>query len=297
LMEGEIICKSEKGIGTEFSFLIPFRYEEDKSRLLIERSIDIFEYKLSPQKTFIDSIKKQGWSYSSIQSLKEISSKENNSVKVLIFPSQKLGDITYSDVVNIDLIGLCHPMGFDYSDEEVSKLSKLNKPYRLLESPIYGSHVNEIYQAIYEQVNGVSEPPNKHNLGDKTALSEIRILLVEDNLVNQLVAKELLYSMGANVAIVENGQLAIDYIEKNTIDVVLMDIQMPIMDGLTATKILRKKTIFENLPIIAMTAHARQEDINESINAGMNLHISKPIKKDILLKSILSVVSEKSSML
>lgn len=295
LMEGEIVCKSEKGVGTEFSFLIPFRYEENSDHDLdTDRLIEIIEYKVSPQKTFIDSIVKQGWSYSSIEFFNEVGTKENNNIQVLVLPSQQLAKITACDVANIDLIALCHPMGFDYSDEDVKKLTQLNTPYLLLESPIYRNHINKIAEAIDEQVIGSSESPKATGPLNQLTLSGIKVLLVEDNLVNQLVAKELLKTMEADVNIAENGQVAIDYLEENMVDVVLMDIQMPVMDGLTATKAIRQKMKFKNLPIIAMTAHARQEDKDASMSAGMNLHISKPIQKDMLLESILSVLPEKT---
>ena len=85
----------------------------------------------------------------------------------------------------------------------------------------------------------------------------IKVLLVEDNLVNQLVAKELLLNMQAQVTIADNGQRALDILAGQPFDVVLMDIQMPIMDGLTAAKLIREQEQYKQLPIIAMTAHAR----------------------------------------
>lgn len=114
--------------------------------------------------------------------------------------------------------------------------------------------------------------------------------MVEDNLVNQLVAKELLLSMNAEVTIADNGLKAIEKLDKETFDVVLMDIQMPVMDGLTATEEIRKLEKFKQLPIIAMTAHAREEDKLRSLAAGMNIHIAKPVTAALLLKSILTAV-------
>ncbi len=108
------------------------------------------------------------------------------------------------------------------------------------------------------------------------------ILVVEDNQINQLIAEELLCSVGYSVNIANNGQEAIDMLEKKHYDLVLMDIQMPIMDGLTATKIIRKKPKFNDLPIIAMSAHAMAGDKEKSIQSGMNEHITKPITPSIL---------------
>ncbi|GGI78393.1 response regulator [Shewanella gelidii] len=103
------------------------------------------------------------------------------------------------------------------------------------------------------------------------------ILLVEDNFINQQVATELLKSAGYEVHVADNGQIAIDMIDQQPFDAVLMDIQMPVMDGLTATQALRKQFTLDELPIIAMTAHAMSGDREKSLAAGMNAHITKPI--------------------
>lgn len=124
------------------------------------------------------------------------------------------------------------------------------------------------------------------------ALAGIHVLLVEDNLVNQLVAKELLLNLQAKVSIADNGEKAIEMLNGQMFDVVLMDIQMPVMDGLTATEYLRKQPEFKQLPIIAMTAHARAEDKAQSLASGMNLHIAKPVTGKLLLESILQVLSD-----
>ncbi len=112
------------------------------------------------------------------------------------------------------------------------------------------------------------------------------LLLVEDNQINQIIAEELLKSVGYTLDIAQNGQEAIDMIEKNQYDLVLMDIQMPIMDGLTATKQIRKQERFASLPIIAMSAHAMTGDREISLAHGMNEHITKPIAPEILYKTL-----------
>ena len=98
--------------------------------------------------------------------------------------------------------------------------------------------------------------------------------------------------MLANVIIVENGEKALEILadKKQVVDVVLMDIQMPVMDGLTATRHIRQQKEFANLPIIAMTAHARQEDKDKSFAAGMNKHMAKPVNAKLLLSNILDVL-------
>jgi PAS domain S-box-containing protein len=106
-----------------------------------------------------------------------------------------------------------------------------------------------------------------------------RILLVEDNEINQQIAVELLRRVGLIVATANNGREALDWLADNICELVLMDIQMPIMDGFEAAQLIRASDLpgAQTLPIIAMTAHARSEDREQSIAAGMNDHITKPI--------------------
>ncbi len=120
------------------------------------------------------------------------------------------------------------------------------------------------------------------------------ILLVEDNEINQLIANELLTIKGHKVDIANNGQEAIEMIHKNNYDIVLMDIQMPILDGLTATKTLREDQKYKDLPIIAMSAHAMKGDREISLSHGMNDHLSKPINPQDLYTCLNSWIIKKS---
>jgi CheY-like chemotaxis protein len=120
---------------------------------------------------------------------------------------------------------------------------------------------------------------------DEEALRTIRgarVLLVEDNEINQQVAKEILEQAGLVVSIANNGQEALNFVQADTFDAVLMDVQMPVMDGYTATGKIRELEAKQppatcRLPIIAMTAHAMSGDHEKSLAAGMNDHITKPI--------------------
>lgn len=112
------------------------------------------------------------------------------------------------------------------------------------------------------------------------------ILLAEDNAINQLIAQEILQQFGATVDLAEDGLEALEKIMETSYDLVLMDIQMPHMDGLTATRTLRQNKRFAHLPIIAMTAHALNTDYAESQAAGMQDHLTKPIEPSVLLAVI-----------
>jgi PAS domain S-box-containing protein len=114
-----------------------------------------------------------------------------------------------------------------------------------------------------------------------------RILLVEDNELNQEVAIELLRDAGFVVDLAEDGQIALDKINSADYDIVLMDMQMPVMDGVTASREIRKQERFRDLPVVAMTANAMQGDRDRCLAAGMNDHVAKPIEPEDLWKALL----------
>lgn len=112
------------------------------------------------------------------------------------------------------------------------------------------------------------------------------ILLAEDNLVNQEVALELLHSVGLRVDVADDGQVAVDLACERAYDLILMDVQMPRMDGLAATAAIRKIPGRATVPILAMTANAFAEDREACIAAGMNDHLSKPVDPDKLFATL-----------
>ena len=124
---------------------------------------------------------------------------------------------------------------------------------------------------------------------DEIELQKIRgarVLLAEDNEINQQVAKEILEQAGLVVSIANNGKEAVEMVSAGNFEVVLMDIQMPVMGGFEATQEIRKDERFKDLPIIAMTAHAMAGDREKSLEAGMNDHVTKPIDPDQLLSAL-----------
>ncbi len=104
-----------------------------------------------------------------------------------------------------------------------------------------------------------------------------RILLVEDNLINQEVALELLREAGLEVDLAVNGQQAVDLFSTQSYDLILMDMQMPVMDGIAATRAIRQTPQGQSIPILAMTANAFGEDRKRCLEAGMNDHVAKPV--------------------
>lgn len=114
----------------------------------------------------------------------------------------------------------------------------------------------------------------------------LTVLLVEDNQVNQLVASTMLKKMGHRVDVVDNGQFALQALEMRDYDLVLMDCQMPVMDGYTTTRKIRENQDWKELPIIAVTANVMQGDRDDCFTAGMNDYITKPYNRQDLLTVI-----------
>ncbi|NOQ23360.1 MAG: response regulator [Candidatus Aegiribacteria sp.] len=135
----------------------------------------------------------------------------------------------------------------------------------------------------------------KHSLVESRK-EEFRILLAEDNPVNQKVALKILEKLGYSATPVENGMEALRKLENNVYDLVLMDIQMPKMDGFEATGIIRdpqSSVLDHEVPVIAMTAHAMDGDREKCIRAGMDDYISKPVKSEMLTRMIEEIFSRK----
>lgn len=124
----------------------------------------------------------------------------------------------------------------------------------------------------------------------RAALIDSRVLLVEDNDINLELAIELLRDVGIEPDFARNGLEGWEKVKENTYDCVLMDIQMPEMDGLTATRKIREDERFKSLPILAMTAHAMKGEREKSLSAGMNDHITKPIDPHILYNALIKYI-------
>lgn len=147
-----------------------------------------------------------------------------------------------------------------------------------------------LYDAVLDLVGCAPTPlPARTATLPDVPLSGLRILLAEDNVVNQQIASELLTIEGADITLAANGQIALDMLRADQAgyDVVLMDMQMPVMGGVEATQALRADVRFKDLPIIAMTANAMQEDREVCLAAGMNDHVAKPLHLDELVRTLL----------
>ena len=128
---------------------------------------------------------------------------------------------------------------------------------------------------------------------EQLGLQGKQILVAEDNLINQLILSELMAPAGADISMANNGQEAVDAVKARDFDLVLMDMQMPVMGGLEATRIIRTLDKAKNLPIIAVTANAMSEDKEKGFASGMNDYLTKPIEPLDLLKVLRTWLLEK----
>jgi len=313
MMGGSISLKSEIGKGSTFSFTAAFKQHDQKKKQPAE-DIDFQEMNA----LIVEDSRAAGQALKHIlESFKfktEIADAGKDALHLLdANPADKRFDLIFMDLKMPIMDGI-----------ETSRQIK-NKPNFadipiILMIPAYGSQ-QAIHQA--EQVglhDFITKPVmasavyNKiiKIIGRKTDSQQIatikkdtlgngferikgaRILLVEDDEINQQVAYELINLLGMEVTIAANGRIAVDLIEQDEFDAVLMDIQMPEMDGLTATRKIRGlNTAKSKIPIIAQTAHALDGDSEKSIQAGMDDHVTKPLNPSELLTTLTKWITPK----
>ena len=178
---------------------------------------------------------------------------------------------------------LMHPIHFDERNyhlaEEIGYNSCVAKPLQI------SSLLSAMQEAVGENLTYQKVVKTEKN---KIFFKEAKILLVEDNEMNQELAVSLLNSVGLATMVAKNGKIALDLLKKNAFDLVLMDIQMPVMNGLDATREIRNRSdaYFKNVPILAMSAKAFQKDKEDCIKVGMNSYIAKPIDPKLLFNEL-----------
>ncbi len=178
---------------------------------------------------------------------------------------------------------LMHPLHFEESEHEMALMLGYNS---CLPKP---PQISSVLSALQESIGlrlTYQQAVKKEKR--KVYFKPAKILLVEDNLMNQELAVSLLNSVGLTTMIANNGKEALELLKPDSFDLVLMDLQMPVMDGLTATKEIRAKEeeYFKKVPILAMSARAFQKDKEECYDAGMNSYIVKPIDPTLLYEDL-----------
>ncbi|MCK9382505.1 MAG: PAS domain S-box protein [Sulfuritalea sp.] len=185
-----------------------------------------------------------------------------------------------------------------YGHEEVIKGAEESGIEDVLIKPVNAS---TLFDAVVRLLGGIVD--GTHTAADAptdtfeqlASIKGAHILLVDDNDLNQEVATELLTDAGFVVDLAENGQIAVDKVRAAAYDIVLMDMQMPVMDGVTATREIRREARFKDLPVVAMTANAMQGDRDRCMAAGMNDHVAKPIEPEDLWKMLLKWIKPRGS--
>ncbi|MFV1466207.1 response regulator [Idiomarina sp. HB] len=174
-----------------------------------------------------------------------------------------------------------------YYAEELSEKAKQAGVNDIISKPFTASTLGRSLASTLFQRELPDESDAESGDGIPESILRAPILVVEDNEINQQVAREILTSHKFKVDIVENGQLAVEAVHNKNYSLVLMDIQMPVMDGLKAARTIRADFNYQQLPILAMTANAMSGDEERSLAAGMQGHIAKPIDEQQLIKAII----------
>jgi signal transduction histidine kinase/DNA-binding response OmpR family regulator len=327
MMGGEIWVESEPGQGSTFSFTANFGLGKEKAKKRFRPSQDLRGMKVlvvddnaTSRDIFQEMLESFSFGVSVAASgaggITELENAQEDKPFELVVMDWKMPGMdgieasrrikNHTGLKKIPAI----VMVTAYGREEVMQQAEEVGLEGFLLKPVNPSMLfDTIMQAFGEAVPETSKVAQRIEQEAK-ALANIqgaRVLLVEDNEINQQVAKEILEGAGLNVSLVNNGQEAVNAVKGNEYDAVLMDVQMPVMDGYEATRRIRKweggrrNKIGENsdasdqkpvasdqrpIPIIAMTAHAMAGDEDKSLQAGMNGHVTKPIDPDQLFATL-----------
>lgn len=176
--------------------------------------------------------------------------------------------------------------------EDGSADLRLYKP--ISHSRLYTTVMDIVYKLAFD--SEYDADPNTLDSRVSGALGGRRILLAEDNDINKMIVLEMLEETGVDVDVAVNGADALEQLQRQQYDLILMDIQMPIMDGYEATRKIRAMgDRYESIPIVAMTAHALEGDSNRSLEAGMDYHVSKPFEPDEFISLIVRFIEERGA--
>jgi signal transduction histidine kinase/CheY-like chemotaxis protein len=325
MMGGEIWVESEQGQGSTFSFTANFGLGKEKAQKIFRPSKDLRGMKVlvvDDNATSREILKDLLESFtfevtvaaSGSEGITELESADKNVPFELVVMDWKMPGMdgieaskrikNHKRLSNIPAI----IMVTAYGREEVMQQAEALGLAGFLLKPVSPSMLfDAIMQAFGEAAPEISRVAQRKEQAAETLenIQGAHVLLVEDNEINQQVAKEILEGVGLNITLANNGQEAVNAVKETKYDAVLMDVQMPVMDGYTATRkireweteVRRQRTEDRKedsaispqsleLPIIAMTAHAMAGDEDKSLQAGMNGHVTKPIDPDQLFAAL-----------
>jgi CheY-like chemotaxis protein len=319
MMGGEIWVESEKGQGSTFSFTANFGLGKEKAKKIFSPSKDLRGMKalvVDDNATSREILKDLLESFtfevtvaaSGPEGIAALESADKNKPFELVVMDWKMPGMDGIDaskrIKNHRRLSKIPAivMVTAYGREEVMQQAEAVGLEGFLLKPVSPSMLfDATMQAFGEAVPEISRVAQRKEQ-EAEALENIqgaRVLLVEDNEINQQVAKEILEGAGLNIILANNGQEAVNAVKENKYDAVLMDVQMPVMDGYTATRKIREweggmrpaegrrgNEGNDPIPIIAMTAHAMAGDEDKSLQAGMNGHVTKPIDPNQLFAAL-----------
>jgi PAS domain S-box-containing protein len=192
-------------------------------------------------------------------------------------------DTRHSDLKVVILTSACRP-------EDADRCRKLGLSASL-SKPIKQSELFDVIISVMGEPSMKGSRRARPRKKDRTKRAGLRVLVAEDNDVNQLVAKRIFEKLGHKVTVVDNGREAVSAVQSRQFDLVAMDVQMPVMDGLDATVAIRgwEEKVGTHVPILAITAHAMKGDSERCLAAGMDGYVSKPIRTQELERAISEV--------
>lgn len=298
LMGGVIEAESEPGVGSTFSFTARFGVGRGTLRagdkvtqelrgmevLIVDDNVtsrEILQEMVSSLSFFPTTVE------SGPQALEQLGQREFG----LVLMDWKMPGMSGIETVQRMRAELPSPppviMVTNYGREEVRAQAERIGVDGFLIKPVTPSLLFDAVARVFSPRGGLAqEGPCVKREFHTPSFSGARILLVEDNEINQQVALELLQAMDLQVTIAGDGRQALEALEKESFELVLMDIQMPGMDGYQATGEIRKNPRLASLPIIAMTAHAMSGDRERCLAAGMNDHLTKPIDPQAMARAL-----------
>jgi PAS domain S-box-containing protein len=280
LLGGEITLESEPGVGTRFTLVFEFGSVEEQPRLeQIDHKLVYWETEAEIEKLIQGKLNTIGVDAKAINLQQKNDIELHNEQTVLLCRLELIEHIPQPVIDKIQS-GVIRLQPITFTLQPSSSLSRI--PHLpLLTAPVniqtmlFNLHQQQI---IY---------PNYHHTNAARLLGK-HILIVEDNDLNQKVLELIFESEGATFTTCFNGHEALLELEKQPFDLIVTDIQMPVMDGLSLTNRIRLMDEFCELPIIAMSAHSSKLDIEKSLQAGINQHLTKPIDKTKLIEAILA---------
>lgn len=286
-MGGDILVTSTLGQGSCFSLQVPFSYEpsqKDQSLctplnlnvLLIDDHLLALEQMALQLEEMQTDVIRMASAQEALTYLRSCKTLPDWILADWLMP--EMDGIDFYRAIQTEFADLAQKFVLiSFSDwSRLQDLARKNSIPHCLPKPLLPSHIMQ----MFSQSEAVSRRLEKS--ADSLQIPNLKgshLLVVEDNLLNQQIATELLAKTGAKITVADNGEQAIYLLGEcgQHFDLVFMDIQMPIMDGITATKHLRSQRKFDDLPILAMTAHAFKEEIERCLAIGMNDTITKPI--------------------